>query len=103
MPHDLVADGFGPGAISPFVIAVDPAGDSTAAERVAGAVAEDPGIATASVVRSTPELAVVTAGPAPPGRDERTQSTLQRLRSEALPRPWTRAQRPRTSAATTPR
>ena len=83
--YDLVADGFGPGAISPFVIAVDPAGDSTAAERVAGAVAEDPGIATASVVRSTPELAVVTAEASTTPQDERTQSTLQRLRSEALP------------------
>ena len=67
------------------MIAVDPAGDSTAAERVAGAVAEDPGIATASVVRSTPELAVVTAEASTTPQDERTQSTLQRLRSEALP------------------
>ncbi|WP_395656007.1 MMPL family transporter [Nocardioides sp.] len=83
--YDLIADGFGPGAISPLVIAVDPAGDRSAPQRVAAAVAEDPGIATASVVSSEPDLGIVTAQATSTPQDEQTQETLQRLRSDVLP------------------
>lgn len=83
--YDLVADGFGPGAISPLVIAVDPAGDTGAAERVAAAVAQDPGIATASVLSSEEDLGIVTAQATSTPQDEQTQTTLQRLRSDVLP------------------
>jgi putative drug exporter of the RND superfamily len=83
--YDLIADGFGPGAISPLLIAIDPEGDSGAPERIAAAVAKDPGIATASVISRTPELAVVSAQATTTPQDARTQSTLQRLRSDVLP------------------
>jgi len=83
--YDLIADGFGPGAISPLVIAVDPAGDASAAQRVAAAVAKDPGITAASVVSSAPDLGIVTAQATTTPQDEQTQRTLQRLRSDVLP------------------
>lgn len=83
--YDLIADGFGPGAISPFVIAVDPAGDGSAPGRIASAVAKDPGIATASVMSNEPELAIITAQATTTPQDEQTQATLIRLRSKVLP------------------
>ncbi len=83
--YDLIADGFGPGAISPLVIAVDPAGDRNAPERIAAAVAKDPGITTASVISTAPDLSIVTAQATTTPQDERTQLTLERLRSDVIP------------------
>ena len=83
--YDLIADGFGPGAISPLVIAVDPAGDRKAAERIAAAVSKDPGIATASVISNASDLGIVTAQATTTPQDVQTQLTLQRLRSDVLP------------------
>lgn len=101
--YDLIADGFGPGAISPFVIAVDPAGDRSAPQRVAAAAAGDPGIAAVSVVSSEPDLGIVSVQATSTPQDEQTEQTLQRLRSQSSPRPWRGAPRRRTWAATPPR
>ena len=46
--YDLVAEGFGPGANGPLVIAVDVAGDPGVLPALASAVAADPGIAEVS-------------------------------------------------------
>ncbi|WP_421120580.1 MMPL family transporter [Aquihabitans daechungensis] len=43
--YDLVAEGFGPGANGPLVIAVDTAGDAGVVDRVSSALADDPGVA----------------------------------------------------------
>ncbi len=46
--YDLIADGFGPGANGPLVIAVDVAGDPTVLPALASAIGADPGIAEVS-------------------------------------------------------
>ncbi len=85
--YDLVAQGFGPGAISPMVIAVDTAGDASATQRVADAVGHDPGIAKVSVLSPpTSEIGIVTAQATSSPQDAATKDTLARLRAEVLPR-----------------
>ena len=85
--YDLVSDGFGPGANSPLVLAVDTGGDPEATEAVATAVAADPGVAAVLPPRiasdgATAALFVVpTTGP----QDEATVTTIERLRDEVLP------------------
>ncbi len=85
--YDLIADGFGPGAISPMVIAVDTAGDGSAPARIAAAVADDPGIASTQALPATSgsDVAVVLAQATTTPQDEATQETVERLRSRVLP------------------
>ncbi|HQR28147.1 MAG TPA: MMPL family transporter, partial [Nocardioides sp.] len=85
--YDLIAEGFGPGAISPIVIAVDTAGDGSAVDRVTAAVAGDRGIVSARALPTTPgsDVAVVTAQATSTPQDRETQQTLARLRSTVLP------------------
>jgi RND superfamily putative drug exporter len=85
--YDLVGEGFGPGAISPMVIAIDTAGDASAPDRIVAAVAEDPGIASARALPAMPgsTVAVVTAQATSTPQDTDTQQTLERLRSSVLP------------------
>ena len=85
--YDLIADGFGPGANGPLVIAVDVAGDPTVLPALASAIGADPGIAEVSppqVSRST-DVAVLVAEPATAPQSEVTRETINRLRSEVLP------------------
>ena len=85
--YDLVAEGFGPGANGPLVIAVDVAQDASVVTRLARAVAADPGIT--SVGEPTVDLAAgvatLVAQPTTSPQDEATQETVARLRSEVFP------------------
>jgi RND superfamily putative drug exporter len=85
--YDLVAEGFGPGANGPLVIAVDVSGDPDVAQPLAAAVARDPGIAAvaAPVVDLTAGVATLVAQPTTPPQDDATQETIDRLRSEVFP------------------
>jgi RND superfamily putative drug exporter len=85
--YDLIADGFGPGANGPLVIAVDVAGDPAVLPDLASAIAADPGIAEVSPPRVSPdaEVAVLVAEPATAPQSEVTRETIDRLRSQVLP------------------
>ena len=84
---DLIADGFGPGANGPLVIAVDVAGDPAVLPALASAIGADPGIAEVSPpqVSSDADVAVLVAEPATAPQSEVTRETIDRLRSEVLP------------------
>ena len=85
--YDLVAEGFGPGANGPLVIAVDVAGDPGVLPALASAVAADPGIAEVSEPAVSPrtDVAVLVAEPTTEPQSEVTRETIDRLRSEVLP------------------
>ena len=85
--YDLIAEGFGPGANGPLVIAVDISQDASVVAPLAEAVAADPGIT--SVGEPTLDLAAgvatLVALPTTSPQDESTQETVARLRSEVFP------------------
>jgi RND superfamily putative drug exporter len=85
--YDLVAEGFGPGASGPLVIAVDLAGDTSVVGPLNDAVAADPGIASVAPPRIDTKAGVATlvavATTAP--QDDETRETVRRLRSEVFP------------------
>ena len=85
--YDLVAEGFGPGANGPLVIAVDVAGDPGVLPALASAVAADPGIADVSPPAVSPraDVAVLVAEPTTEPQSEVTRETIERLRSAVLP------------------
>ncbi|MBP5877147.1 MMPL family transporter [Streptomyces scabiei] len=85
--YDLVAEGFGPGTNGPLVVAADPAGDPGVLDRLVGAVAADPGIASvapAHVDRAT-GIATLVVFPATGPQDRATADTIARLRTDVLP------------------
>ncbi|MFI6639081.1 MMPL family transporter [Streptomyces sp. NPDC050504] len=85
--YDLVAEGFGPGTNGPLVIAADPTGDPGVLDRLVGAVAADPGIASiapAHVDRAS-GIATLVAFPTTSPQDKATADTVARLRAEVLP------------------
>ncbi|MFJ3881636.1 MMPL family transporter [Streptomyces sp. NPDC090077] len=85
--YDLVAEGFGPGTNGPVVIAADPAGDPGVLDRLVGAVAADPGIASvapAHVDRAT-GIATVVVFPTTGPQEKATAGTIARLRADVLP------------------
>ena len=84
---DLIADGFGPGANGPLVIAVDVAGDQAILSELGTAIGADPGIAEVSPPQLSPDadVAVLVAEPATAPQSEVTRETIDRLRSEVLP------------------
>ncbi|MFI8961804.1 MMPL family transporter [Streptomyces sp. NPDC053493] len=85
--YDLVAEGFGPGTNGPLVIAADPAGDPGVMDRLAGAVAADPGIASVAPThldRAT-GIATLVVFPTTSPQDEATADTVARLRTDVLP------------------
>ncbi|WP_183098123.1 MMPL family transporter [Nocardioides pelophilus] len=85
--YDLIAEGFGPGANGPLVIAVDVAQDRSVVAPLAEAVNADPGIA--SVAEPTVDLdagvATLVAQPTTSPQDVATQETIARLRSDVFP------------------
>ncbi|GLX16867.1 MMPL family transporter [Streptomyces lavendulae] len=85
--YDLVAEGFGPGTNGPLVIAADPAGDPGVVDRLVGAVAADPGIA--SVVPTHTDratgIATLVVFPTTSPQDKATAETITRLRTDVLP------------------
>ncbi|MFB6613561.1 MMPL family transporter [Streptomyces sp. NPDC056367] len=85
--YDLVAEGFGPGTNGPLVIAADPAGDPGVLDRLVGAVAADPGIASVApthVDRAT-GIATLVVFPTTSPQDKATAETIARLRTDVLP------------------
>jgi RND superfamily putative drug exporter len=83
--YDLLADGFGPGFNGPIVAVVQ--GDADDAAAVHAAIAADPGIATITppFFNEAGDTAVLRANPTTAPQDSRTDDTVRRLRSEALP------------------
>ncbi|MFE5620715.1 MMPL family transporter [Streptomyces virginiae] len=85
--HDLVAEGFGPGTNGPLVIAADPTGDPGVLDRLIGAVAADPGIASVApthIDRAT-GIATLVVFPTTSPQDRATADTVARLRTDVLP------------------
>ena len=85
--YDLVAEGFGPGATGPMVVAVDVSQDRTVVEPLVAALAADPGIASAAAAPLDPagDVAVIMAQPTTTPQDVVTARTLDRIRDEVLP------------------
>ncbi|MBM0123519.1 MMPL family transporter [Pimelobacter simplex] len=85
--YDLVADGFGPGANGPLVIAVDLAEDPEVLEPLTSAIAADPGIAEVAPaqVAEAAGVAILVAEPTTTPQAEATRVTIDRLRSDVLP------------------
>ncbi|MER7609165.1 MMPL family transporter [Nocardioides sp. NPDC127503] len=85
--YDLIADGFGPGANGPLVIAVDISQDKSVVAPLAEAIAADPGIT--AVAEPTIDLAAgvatLVAQPTTSPQDVATQETVTRLRGEVFP------------------
>ena len=85
--YDLLAEGFGPGFNGPLLVAVDQADDPHAAEALAAAIAQDPGVATVvpplvNEAGDTAQIPVIlTSSP----QSEETAETLDRLRTEVIP------------------
>ena len=86
--YDLIADGFGPGANGPLVIAVDVAGDPTVLPALASGHrggSRDRGGLAPRRCRSDADVAVLVAEPTTAPQSEVTRETIDRLRSEVLP------------------
>jgi RND superfamily putative drug exporter len=87
--YDLLAEGFGPGVSGPLVIAAEvPRGGSAVLDRLADAVAADPGVAAVSppVVRDGGgAVGVVQVTPRSGPQDEATSELLHRLRDDVVP------------------
>ena len=86
--YDLLAEGFGPGFNGPLLVAVDQSADPQATEKVASAIAQDPGVATVvtpmvNEAGDTSQIPVIlTSSP----QSEETADTLHRLRDDVIPR-----------------
>ncbi len=86
--YDLLAEGFGPGFNGPVTIVAETTGDATTdLQRLADAVAADPGIASVQPPRQIPGkgLAMITAYPTTAPQDDATGATIDRLRGQLLP------------------
>ncbi|MFE4000439.1 MMPL family transporter [Nocardioides sp. YIM B13467] len=85
--YDLIADGFGPGANGPLVIAVDISQDRSVVAPLAEAVATDPGITSVGepIIDLSAGVATLAAQPTTSPQDVATQETVTRLRSEVFP------------------
>jgi putative drug exporter of the RND superfamily len=85
--YDLVAEGFGPGATGPMVVAVDISRDRSVVDPLVSALAADPGIesAVAGPVAATSDVAVIVAQPTTSPQDVATAQTLDRVRRTVLP------------------
>ena len=86
--YDLIADGFGPGANGPLVIAVDISEGGSVVAPLAAAVAADPGVASVGdpAIDLASGVATLVALPTTSPQDVATQATVARLRSEVFPR-----------------
>jgi RND superfamily putative drug exporter len=85
--YDLVAEGFGPGANGPLLIAVDIARDTDVVDPLVAAIADDSGIAAVSApdVDTGAGVAAIVAVPATAPQDAATRATVERLRSDVFP------------------
>ncbi|WP_078886340.1 MMPL family transporter [Streptomyces sp. MUSC 125] len=85
--YDLVAEGFGPGANGPLVIAADLAGDRGMLDRLVSAVAGDPGVSSIAPARVDPATGIATlvVFPTTGPQEQATADTVDRLRADVLP------------------
>ncbi len=85
--YDLVAEGFGPGANGPLLIAVDISADDSILEPLYTAVAADEGIAEAvpPQVNARAGVATLVAFPTTAPQDSATVDTIERLRASVFP------------------
>lgn len=85
--YDLLAEGFGPGFNGPLLVAVDQTGDPQAADRVAAAISEDPGVAAVAptLVNNAGDTAQVPVILNSSPQSEETAETLDRLRADVIP------------------
>ena len=86
--YDLLSDGFGPGFNGPLLVSVDQRGAPDAADRVAAAFREDPGVASvaAPVLNEAKDTAQVIVYPTTAPTSERTEALVDRLRDDVVPR-----------------
>jgi len=88
--YDLMADAFGPGSSGPLLVVaeVGEAGGRATADRVARAVASEPGVAATAPARLSPggDVATVVAFPETAPQDEATSRLVERLREDVAPR-----------------
>lgn len=90
--YDLLVEGFGPGFNGPLILAAD-LGDGAddagpALDRIAGAVAADPGVAEVAppiISPTTGTAAVIQVYPRTSPQDGATQRLVHRLREDLLP------------------
>ena len=99
--YDLIADGFGPGANGPLVIAVDISHNATVVAPLAATMTADPGITSVGepTIDLTAGVATLMAQPTSSPQDAATQETVARLRTEVFP---TAPRRPPMSAGRQP-
>jgi RND superfamily putative drug exporter len=85
--YDLVDSAFGSGANGPLVVAVELAGDPSAADRVATALREDPGVAAVLPVQVNPagDTAAITVLPTTGPQDQATVDLIHHLRDDVVP------------------
>ena len=85
--YDLVADGFGPGANGPLVVAVDISQDPGVVAPLQDAIASDAGIASVAtpMIDRSAGVATLIAVPTTGPQDDATPATIERLRAEVFP------------------
>ena len=87
--YDLLADGFGPGANGPLIVAVtmSTGADRSALDRLESAIAGTPNVRGVTPARLSPNgaTAVLTVIPRTSPQDERTQHLVRHLRSDVVP------------------
>ena len=87
--YDLIAQGFGAGTNGSFLLVVElpRKGDAAAAGQVASAVEDDPDFTFVSTPALSPDgrVATITAYPRTGPQDERTTTTLEKVRDDVLP------------------
>jgi putative drug exporter of the RND superfamily len=86
--YDLLSDGFGPGFNGPLLVSVDQRGAPGAANRLTAAFREDPGIASVAppVLNEAKDTAQVTVYPTTSPTSDGTESLVERLREDVVPR-----------------
>jgi RND superfamily putative drug exporter len=88
--YDLIAEGFGPGANGPMVIVAKASADNTAAaetaQQLAGAIADDEGVAEVTGPFGSPDGTawLLQVEPTTSPQDEITEETVNRLRSDVV-------------------
>jgi RND superfamily putative drug exporter len=89
LAHDLLTEGFGAGFNGPFLVAVrlDGVDDAGDLDRLAAALAADPGVAAVqpAVVSPSGGTGLVTVQPSTGPQDQATSDTLVRLREDVVP------------------
>ncbi|MBM2619795.1 MMPL family transporter [Actinoplanes sp. LDG1-06] len=87
--YDLAADGFGPGANGPLLLAAElpAAGDAEALDRLRAAVAATDGVASVSPpqLNAAGDTAVLTVVPVGGPQDEKTADLVTALRDDVIP------------------